>query len=160
MQKNTEDVPACMRLEVIYVLLHLHDLVVILSTKRGNRFIQILEPSPNVNTNQSSRVRLTVIERRFSPISLYMPTHLPRAAMLTKASWVRWYWDCTWEILVQLGEERYIFYICCRPRPPSHHNNIPDVALGVAIDHTLAIKTKKCSSFEIFFFVFLLNILL
>lgn len=42
--QNTEDVPACMRLEVIYVLLHLHDLVVILSTKRGNRFIQILEP--------------------------------------------------------------------------------------------------------------------
>lgn len=29
--QNTEDVPARMRLEVIYVLLHLHDFVVILS---------------------------------------------------------------------------------------------------------------------------------
>lgn len=34
MQKNTEDVAACMHLEVVYVWLHLHDLVMILSTKR------------------------------------------------------------------------------------------------------------------------------
>lgn len=43
MQKKTEDVAACVYLEVIYVSLYLHDLVMILSTKRKkkkNRFIQ------------------------------------------------------------------------------------------------------------------------
>lgn len=133
MQKNTEDVPVCMRLEVICVLLHLHDLVVILSTRRGNRFIQILGPSPNANTNQSSRVRLTVIEGRFSPFSLYMPApsrHAPRSILS--------------EVILKLHpgdlgatwRAGTFFYICYRPRPPSHHNNIPGVALGVAIDHT------------------------
>lgn len=45
MQKKTEDVAACVYLEVIYVSLYLHDLVMILSTKRKKKKKQVYPES-------------------------------------------------------------------------------------------------------------------
>lgn len=104
---------ACLHLEVIYILLHLHDLVMILSTDKRNRFIQIPEFYNSFRTLTSIShqsvitVRLTVIEVSI----LYLGD-----------------FGATW------GAGKTI--LCYRPRPPSNHNNIPDTALGVAIDHT------------------------
>lgn len=57
MQKSTDNVAACLHLKVIYFLLYLHDFIMILSTERTNRFIQIpelIQLLQNFNSNQSS----------------------------------------------------------------------------------------------------------
>lgn len=58
--QNTEDVAACGHSEAIYVLLHLHNFVMILSTRRRNSFLQIPEFYTSFRT-LTSVIMLTVI---------------------------------------------------------------------------------------------------